>query len=148
MDMKNFTVLLLALISFAFAYYFLTLPTSGEVQRTYAQFVEDLSSAKKVYIIADLRNAAEDARYSIMQCGIDLAGSIALAPKNVSYFVIESNNCLSDSANMSASYCEELSKSGVAFYIRYGNATAFYKNRIEIGLQNYSVPCSVSEKPA
>lgn len=146
MDPRVLALMLLALISAFFIYSFLAQPQDGP-ETGYTEFIKDLSSAAKVYIISDLRNSSSPARVPIMQCGIDLAGSVPLAPKNVSYFVIEGSTCIGGKGNMSASYCEELSRSGATFYIKYGNSTKFYRNRMIIGIQgNYSSQCSVTQK--
>lgn len=156
MEVKTLGVALLALFSIFFAYSFLS-QTEGGVPSSYAGFVNDLSAAEKVFIMMDLRNASPGARTPIMQCGVDLAGSEALASKRLSVLVIENESCIlqdiSEESNRtafySAFYCEELSKSGVAFHIVQGNATSFYKNKIIIGIgADYSIPCKVSERPA
>lgn len=140
-------MMLLALISAFFLYSFLAPPQEDGPETSYQEFIKDLTAAEKVYIISDLRNSSSLARTPIMQCGIDLAGSVPLAPKNVSYFVIEDATCIGEKGNMSASYCEELSRSGAVFYIKYSNSTKFYRNKMLIGIQgNYSSPCSVTQK--
>jgi hypothetical protein len=151
MDLKLAAVALLAILSLAFAFVFL-IYQPHEVQITAAQFGQDLSIAKKVFILMDLRNATPAAQQAIMQCGVDLAGSVALAPKNVSVLVFEGNRCIMTSgsnstANATVSSCEDFMKSGISFRIVPGNSTAFYPNRAVIGLENYSAPCTVYEKP-
>ncbi|VVB98087.1 Uncharacterised protein [uncultured archaeon] len=37
-------------------------------------------------------------------------------------------------------------KSGVSFRIKEGNSTSFYPGKAVIGLENYTTPCTVSEK--
>ncbi len=156
MEIKTLGVVLLALFSIVFAYSFLS-QDEGGAPSSYAGFVNDLSSADKVFIMMDLRNASPGARTPIMQCGVDLAGSEALAPRNISVLVMGNESCIfqdvsgesNRTAFYSAFYCEELSKSGVAFHIVQGNATSFYKNKIIIGIgENYSTPCKVTAKLA
>lgn len=147
MDAKIPAVLILAALSVFFIYSFVIAPQSGDAPVTYEQFVKDLTAANKTYVLMDLRGANETVRGAIMQCGVDLAGSVALAPKNVSVFAIEGSTCIGgDSANRTIAECDTLSSNGVVFHILQGNSTAFYRNKALIGIQNSSVQCSVSEK--
>lgn len=144
--LKTAGVVMLAIISIAFIYYYFFILSEQDTQISQGEFVKELEAAKKVYIISDLRNAPISSRNGIMQCGIDIAGSIALAPKNVSYFVIDGNDCITEHGNRSISFCEDISKNGVLFYIKYGNSTSFYKNKIVVGMNNYTTPCGVTQK--
>lgn len=145
--LKMLGVAALGLLSLYFIYYiFISGQGGAEVSRE--EFLRELSGAGSVFIISDLRGAPDSAKYGLMQCGVDLAGSVALAPKNVSYFVISGQDCIMLKANASIPYCEQLSKNGTTLYIKYGTATRFYRGRMEIGMQNYSaqMPCSITAK--
>ncbi|MEW6529009.1 MAG: hypothetical protein AB1391_03915 [Candidatus Micrarchaeota archaeon] len=148
-DIKLGAVLLLALISAYFIVYYFGLLDYDERPTSYVQFINDLSAANKVFILMDLRNCSNDfldLRNVIMQCGIDLAGSVALAPKNVSAFAIEDNVCISEKGNLTINECEKIFSSGVLFHIKRNNSTNFYKNKIIIGISDKNASCSVSYK--
>ncbi len=144
MDIRWFVVLLLALISIYFIYYFV-IQIHNEQSISYEQFIDDISSAKKVFILMDLRNSS-NLRSTIMQCSVGLAGSIDLAQKNVSAFAIEDNICISEKGNMTIGECEKIFSSGVLFHIKESNSTQFYRNKIIIGIRNKNASCSVSKK--
>ncbi len=148
---KTLALAALAIVALALAAYFLA-PAGGgpgpEKQTDYTQFIKDLTAANKTYIIMDLRGANATARSAIMQCGLDLASSVPLAPKNVSVMALESQGCLTESSNQTISYCEALSSNGAAFQITAGNGTvSYYPGRMVIALATYnaSSPCSVNE---
>lgn len=140
-------VALFALVSLAFIYYFLVLAQGEQLTPvTEVQVLKDLQAANSVFIISDLRGSEPLSRNGIMQCGVDLASSTALGSKNVSMFVIDGDKCETAEGAKSALYCDSIAKSGFTFLIKYGNSTSFYKNRIVVGMQDYTTPCSVSEK--
>lgn len=144
MDLKFVALIILSLVSIFFIYHFLI--GVEDIPSNYNEFIKELNTAEKVFIIADLRNASEEAKVPIMQCGVDIVGSIALASKNISFFVLEDETCISEKATMHTSSCIGLSKSGTIFHIIEGDRPTFYKNRMIIGIRNYSVPCSISIK--
>ena len=141
--MKKIAVLLLGLASLFLIYYFV-LMEKPDVPATYPQFIEDLTAAGNVYIVMDLRNATESSRNPIMQCGVDLASSEHLPPRNVSVLVLEGDLCYDSTGNRSISDCQNIAKGGAQFYIKSGNMTSFYRNKLVIGVQNNSAPCRIS----
>jgi hypothetical protein len=141
--MKKIAVLALGVASLFLIYYFVFME-KPDVPATYAQFVSDLTNSNSVFIVMDLRNSTNDTRNPILQCGVDLASSDVLPPRNVSIFVYEGDLCFDASGNRSVSACAATAKTGVQFYIISGNVTSFYRNKLVIGVQNNSARCVVS----
>ncbi|MFA5077480.1 MAG: hypothetical protein WC488_03565 [Candidatus Micrarchaeia archaeon] len=144
-SLKLAGVAVLGLLCIVFVYLFLFKPAEPEKEINYSEFIERLSASKKVFVVADLRNASALSRNAIMQCAVDIAGSVPLAPKNVSFFVLEGDSCVSTELNASASYCEALSRSGMTFQIMHGNSTKYYADKIIVGMKKYESPCGVQE---
>ncbi|MBU0586275.1 hypothetical protein KJ780_02080 [Candidatus Micrarchaeota archaeon] len=146
MMLKKIAILVLLMIA-AFLTYSILNRSVFEEPSTKEQFGKDLTLAQDVFIVMDLRGAPEDSRVGVMQCGIDLAGSTALQPRNVFVYAVEGNTCLDENnTDVGAVYCDTLSTKGAVIQIRYGEKglVEFYKNKMLVNLNNYSAPCSVS----
>ncbi len=148
MDSRTIATAVLGLASLFFIYSFVFQPTAQPQEVSYEEFILGLADANKAFVMMDLRGAAESSKVPIMSCGVDIAGSVALVPKNLSIMVVDEGNCIFDGENKPVFYCDEASKAGVTFQIKEGNSTLFYKDRIVIGLREYSAssPCKVSIK--
>ncbi|MDD5337344.1 MAG: hypothetical protein PHS02_02575 [Candidatus ainarchaeum sp.] len=138
-------VAVLGILCLLFICQFVFIPAQPEKEVNYSVFIKNLEASRKVFIVADLRNASALSRNAILQCAVDLAGSVPLAPKNVSFFVLEADSCTSTEGNTSAVYCEAIAESGTTFDIVYGNSTAYYADKIVVGIKSYDQPCSVTE---
>jgi hypothetical protein len=145
MEPKTLIVALSVFLALGAAAYFLYfLP--GELPVSPERFAQGLASSGRVYIISDLRNASADTRQYIMQCGVDLAGSVALGAKNITFFVLDGNTCYRAEGNSSASSCLSRTYDGMVFRISQGTRTEYYLTHAEIGISDYSTPCSVGVK--
>ncbi len=105
-------------------------------------FLHQLADAKHVYIIMDLRNISDDEiRRNIMQCGVDLAGSQALASKNISIASLTDTECHFSSSldnpqkkSIPFCLCARANPETVTFYITNSDKTDFFNNEIKIGI--------------
>ncbi len=160
---KNMLVLLLAAGVILLAFYFATLgPKFERGEETDSEaFAGILSDATRVHIVMDLRNAADgENRRGIMQCGIDFAGSMGLATKEVDYLSFDSEAgemplvredfCIhSEEGRLSAEECFEMINSeGITIYIRQGSLTKYYTRGMVVGIgSDYQLDsCSITEK--
>ena len=112
-----------------------------------ATFNSILTNASDVYIVMDLRNVTDqEVRRNVMQCGVDLAGSMGLASKNKTFYSFDSDlGCIGVGQTYSVGYCISEMKNGIMLYIIEGNESQFYTDGMKVGIgKNYtSGSCSV-----
>lgn len=108
-------------------------------------FADQLLAASEVFIIQDLRDVNSDIiRKNIQQCGIDFAGSMGLAGKNITIFALEGNECTTLDGIVELNDC--LDKINAAtnplINIKQGNQSTFYKTKLEVGISEEYLPNS------
>jgi len=112
-----------------------------------ATFNSILTNASDIYIVMDLRNVTDQAvRRNVMQCGVDLAGSIGLASKNKTFYSFDSDlGCVGVGQTYSVGYCIGEMKNSIKMYVIEGNESLFYTDGMKVGIgKNYtSGDCSV-----
>jgi len=155
---------LLIVAALALAYYFMNAPQGGGTgslvlgnEININTFSAILANSSDVYLIMDVRGVNDTrVNQSIMQCGVDLAGSTGLAGKTMTIYSLETQGCLgavqqgnkSVFANYTSAYCFGQAGNGIALYLHQGNETHFYTNAMVVGLgENYTVGgCSIRAK--
>ena len=152
--MDKMILLVIALIALAGIYlgyqYFSSVDTniSFGSEVNVATFNSILTNASNVYIVMDLRNVTDQkVRRNVMQCGVDLAGSMGLAAKNLTLYSFDSDvGCIGIGQTYSVGYCISDMKNGIKLYIMEGNESKFYTDGMKVGIgSNYtSGSCSVS----
>ncbi len=121
------------------AYYFVLQPKDqfipgASVDET--TFLNNFDSAKYIYIVMDVRGIGDDLlRKNILQCGVDFAGSSAIALKNASYYSLGDAGCVTVEGSKSAEYCFSEIRKGMAIYVHEGNTTSYYSNGISVGVE-------------
>lgn len=108
---------------------------NGEI--TPEEFLKSVSSSEKFVLVQDLRGANNvEQRRAVINCGIDLAGSLGLLgkePENIKIAAYEGETCIIENRTASIAECESQKWGAVAFNIKYGQeGTKFYPNRAEI----------------
>lgn len=113
-----------------------------------------LANSADVFIVMDVRGVNDPAvRHSILQCGVDFAGSPGLGGKALTVYSLDGQNCMGASqqgnrsvlTNYTSSYCFGQMANGMAIYLHEGNETRFYTNAMAVGLgENYTAGgCSI-----
>lgn len=152
METRTVAVILLALLS-AFLFMNFSAPQTL-VKSNATAFNDEFSAANKVSVLMDLRNSTYSSSSAILQCGVDIAGSINIAAaqaglveKNVSVFVMDGSGCITESGNRTVYYCDELMRSGITIHLKHGIPDiSYYKSRMVIKMQEYVSACTVSLK--
>lgn len=143
--LKSFAVLLLIVIAaLSFYYFFYIYPSSSASVPDYAkgvladkqEFLNNLQSSSKVYLVMDLRGASELQAGRIMQCGTDFAGSSGLVGKDIISYALEDQSCTSIDGRMKLSDCVNNAMGGVGIYIRSSGTTAFFTDKFIVAIGN------------
>ncbi len=153
--LKTVAVAILALAVLALAYYYFALPgltfvPGAEVSRE--SFAEILGNSTTVFVVIDLRGVQGDAlRNSVMQCGIDFAGSTGIGDKEVIPLSLDSE-CFTPSGTKSISECTSMLDGGLTILIKgvpegASPGASYYKNGMIVMVgSNYSMGgCSIKK---
>lgn len=104
-------------------------------------FINLLSDADKVYVVMDIVGVDDDyTRRNILQCGIDFAGSMGLANRDVTYVSMSDRGCTVASLSglnetTSVKECiNMINKDGISLYIIEGNETKYYTRAAMVGV--------------
>ncbi|PIN83998.1 hypothetical protein COV61_01465, partial [Candidatus Micrarchaeota archaeon CG11_big_fil_rev_8_21_14_0_20_47_5] len=117
---------------------------------TTEEFLKSVESSEKFVLVQDLRGAENtEQRRAVINCGIDLAGSLGLLgkePENIKIAAYEGENCIIENRTTSIAECEPLKWGAIAFNVKYGQeGTKFYPNRAEIEVSPiYGGRCLIS----
>ncbi len=118
-------------------------------------FVSLLSDADKVHVVMDVRGIEDDyTRRNVLQCGIDFAGSMGLANREVNYVSMSDRGCTIASLGglnktTSVKECMDIiNKDGISLYVLEGNGTKYYTRAAMIGVGDLYVlgTCNVGVK--
>lgn len=118
-------------------------------------FVSLLSDADKVHVVMDVRGIENDnVRRNVLQCGIDFAGSMGLANRNVNYVSMSDRGCTIASLSglnktTSVNECIDIiNEDGISLYVLEGNETKYYTRAAMIGVGKLYVlgTCNVGVK--
>jgi len=159
-NMKTTLVGLLVVIVLAVSYftYPMLFPPSAGFEKgnevNSATFSEILNDADNIYIVTDLRDVSSaKIRTSMMQCGIDFAGSYGLVNRNVKYVSLDpEEKCVigsisGDNGVKEINECLAMLNNGVSLYIIEGDHTTYYAKAAMVGVNESYVMgmCSVGE---
>jgi len=104
-------------------------------------FVSLLSDAEKVYIVMDVRGIDNDnLRRNILQCGVDFAGSMGLADRDVTYVSMRDGKCTIASLSgknetTGVNECiDMINEDGLSLYVIEGNETKYYTRAAMVGV--------------
>jgi hypothetical protein len=150
-------IAVLVLIVAIFIAFMLLVPGAGKPPATPAPAEQTISSdqfeatvlgSPRMVIVMDLRNSpSQNSSNAIMQCGINLAFSIAQLNKTIdSYAYDQAGRCYSSSGiNGSIADCERQMPAAYRFVVSYGpGSTAMYRNRTLISTNEfYGSACSI-----
>ncbi|MGV8085828.1 MAG: hypothetical protein ACP5N9_06280 [Candidatus Bilamarchaeum sp.] len=138
-NLKNFAVLVLAIIAIALTYKFYY--SSNQEQFipgknvSSTNFTGIFNNAPNVFILMDVRGVQNSTtKTNILQCGVDFAASNAMGGKNVTYLSISEDGCVSLDGKKPSSYCFSSLSSGLTIYVKEGNSTSFYDNGMIVGI--------------
>jgi len=150
METKNLIVIVLVIAAIGLTYFALATDeeaglAQNELSKIYLStaysssedFATYIQGAKQIFIVMDLRNSVEPTRTNIMQCGTDFAGSNGIAGKPLEIMAVEGAACTM--LNKTASVSECVGKiisaaNSAAIFIRSYNDTAFYKDKLVVGV--------------
>jgi len=109
------------------------------------EFAGQLLSAEKIGILMDLRGASPAGRDSIMNCGVELAGSSGLAEKEKLVYAFEGDSCVTTEGNKTIDECIMEMRDAVILRVSYGNNTpTFFEKRAEIRInESYGGECRI-----
>jgi hypothetical protein len=104
-------------------------------------FINLLSDADKVYIVMDIIGVDDDyTRRNILQCGIDFAGSMGLANRDVTYVSMSDSGCTVASLSglnetTTVKNCIDMvNRDGISLYVLEGNETKYYTRAAMVGV--------------
>jgi len=107
-------------------------------------FIQLFGDASKIYIVMDLKDSSSNlVSTNILQCGVDFAGSMALAGKNVTYISMDEKECYvgdivnGGSGGYTTAECIRMLDNGITFYIHEGDTTKYYTKAADIGVNQY-----------
>ncbi len=137
--LKTLAIAVLVLAVLALAVYIIFIrPSQGFVpgssvdSETFLQLFEE---ADMIYIFMDVRGVADDdVRRNILQCGVDFAGSSGMGPKDVTYFSIGEQGCVTPEGAKSDEYCFSQLTNGITIYVQKGETTSYYSNGVVVGV--------------
>jgi hypothetical protein len=125
--LKNGAILILAFAVLALAYYFYTLPTVSFAPGDPVDaetFAKSLANSTTVFVVIDLRGVQSPIeRGSVMQCGIDFAGSTGIGDKQVIPLSFDSD-CIGATGSRPISECTAMLKDGLTILVRGAPAGA------------------------
>jgi hypothetical protein len=134
--LKISAIVLLGVLVVVLAYYFLVLSSPTFVPGSEVDvetFKGAFASASKVYIVMDIRGISnESLRGSIMQCGVDFAGSTPMGGKQVMPMSLSNTDCTippvnkTDNGIRTLKECASMLKDGLTIQVKEGPGGAKY----------------------
>lgn len=94
-----------------------------------------LASSDEMFIVMDLRSTDNSTiRNNIMQCGIDVAGSVALGGINKTIMAIEEDSCFVYNGTKTVEYCLSLITDTPTFYIATNSETQYSEKMVTVNI--------------
>lgn len=94
-----------------------------------------LASSNEMFIVMDLRGTDNSTiRNNIMQCGVDVAGSVALGGKNKTIIAIEEDSCFVYNGTKTVEYCLSLITDTPTFYIATNKETEYSEKMVTVDI--------------
>lgn len=94
-----------------------------------------LASSNEMFIVMDLRGTDNSTiRNNIMQCGVDVAGSVALGGKNKTIMAIEEDSCFVYNNTKTVEYCLSLITDTPTFYIATNTETEYSEKMVTVDI--------------
>jgi hypothetical protein len=134
--LKIAAIALLGVLVVVLAYYFLVLSSPTFIPGSEVDvetFKGAFASASKVYIVMDIRGISnESLRGSIMQCGVDFAGSTPMGGKQVVPMSFSNTDCTippvnkTDNGIRTLKECASMLKDGLTIQVKEGPGGAKY----------------------
>ncbi|MBD3210852.1 hypothetical protein GF318_05715 [Candidatus Micrarchaeota archaeon] len=150
--LKMLAIGILAILAIAFAYFFLNMSSfmfvAGEGVEE-QEFKDIFSSAENIFVVMDVRGLPNGStKQNILQCGVDFSGSSGMAGKNVMYYSLDDEGCITPDGLTENRYCFEQLENGITIYVTEGTRTTLHENGMVVGIgSDYAIgTCGIHRK--
>ncbi|MDD5023104.1 MAG: hypothetical protein PHU63_02970 [Candidatus ainarchaeum sp.] len=149
LGIKGFAVVVLFVLAAVSVYYFYFLNSEENTpdNTNFEQlFLQNLYSSDIVYIVMDTRNMNnQNIKEGVMQCGVDFAGSQALAGKEILSMALEEETCWFQNKT-TIEECAALYEKGPTLYITSNSKTGYSEKTFIVNIdENYVIgSCNIA----